>query len=128
MKTMCVDTRNAKCLSPGAGCPFCQIIASGSMWATDERWGAVQVVCVCVCVCVRERERERERQRQRQRENSELYYTRIKILGSCLFLQFVPANLRLQRDRERETFRQTDRQSGRRTEGANWRYRRMTER
>ena len=27
------------------------------------------------------------------RENSELYYSRMKILGSCLFLQSVPANL-----------------------------------
>ena len=26
-------------------------------------------------------------------QNSELYYTKIKILGSCLFLQSVPANL-----------------------------------
>ena len=26
-------------------------------------------------------------------QNSELYYSRIKILGSCLFLQSVPANL-----------------------------------
>ena len=31
--------------------------------------------------------------RERERENSELYYTRIKILGSCLFVQSVPANL-----------------------------------
>ena len=49
----------------------------------------------------RERERERERggrERERERENSELYYTRIKILGSCLFLQSVPlANLRANR-------------------------------
>ena len=52
-------------------------------------------VCVwCVCVCVRERERERERERT---QNSELYYTRIKILGSCLFLQSVPANLHASR-------------------------------
>ena len=42
-------------------------------------------------VCCRERERERER------ENSELYYSRIKILGSCLFLQSVPANLHANR-------------------------------
>ena len=31
---------------------------------------------------------------ERERENSELYHTRIKISGSCLFLQSVPANLR----------------------------------
>ena len=30
---------------------------------------------------------------ERERENSELYYTRIKILGSSLFLQSVHANL-----------------------------------
>ena len=30
-------------------------------------------------------------------QNSELYYTRIKILGSCLFLQSVPANLHARR-------------------------------
>ena len=41
---------------------------------------------------------------QRERENSELYYTRIKIVGSCLFLQSVPANLH-----ERQTDRQTNR-------------------
>ena len=29
-------------------------------------------------------------ERGRERENSELYYTRIKILGSCLFVQSVP--------------------------------------
>ena len=31
------------------------------------------------------------------RQNSELYYTRIKILGSCLFLQSAPANLHAKR-------------------------------
>ena len=53
----------------------------------------------CIYVYVRERERERER------ENSELYYTRIKIIGSCLFLQSLPANLHTERgggERERE--------------------------
>ena len=36
----------------------------------------------------------RERDREgRERENSELYYTRIKFLGSRLFLQSVPANI-----------------------------------
>ena len=35
--------------------------------------------------------------RERKTENSELYYTRIKILGSCLFLQSVPANLHANR-------------------------------
>ena len=45
-----------------------------------------------------EREEEREKDRdegrvERERDNSELYYTRIHILGSCLFLQSVPANL-----------------------------------
>ena len=37
---------------------------------------------------MRERERERERT-----QNSELYYSRIEILGSSLFLQFVLAKL-----------------------------------
>ena len=53
---------------------------------------------------VREREDEREGVRERKGEtegvrtqNSELYYTRIKILGSCLFLQSVPANLHASR-------------------------------
>ena len=41
----------------------------------------------------REREKERERERERERENSELYYPRIEILGGCLFLQYVLANL-----------------------------------
>ena len=52
-------------------------------------------------VPLRESVDERERERERERENSELYYSRIKILGSCLFLQSVPANL--QRERERES-------------------------
>ena len=39
------------------------------------------------------KQRERERERERDRENSELYYTGIKILGSCPFLQSVLANL-----------------------------------
>ena len=44
------------------------------------------------------------RERERERESSELYYTRIKILGSCLFLQSVPASLHANREggRERE--------------------------
>ena len=57
-------------------------------------------VCVCVCVCVCERERERERARAREKEsereggqNSELYYSKTEILGICLFLQSVLANL-----------------------------------
>ena len=33
----------------------------------------------------------------RERESSELYYTTIKILGSCLILQSVPANLHANR-------------------------------
>ena len=37
-----------------------------------------------------------ERERERS-QNSELYYTRIKILGSCLILQSVPANLNASR-------------------------------
>ena len=45
----------------------------------------------------RDRERERNRQRDRERESSELYYTRIKILDSCLFLQSVVANLHVSR-------------------------------
>ena len=36
---------------------------------------------------VSERKTDRE-----QRQNSELYYTKIKILFTCLFLQSVPAN------------------------------------
>ena len=40
--------------------------------------------------------KERERERERT-QNSELYYSRIKILGSCLFLQSVPANLHANR-------------------------------
>ena len=56
---------------------------------------------------------DRQTDRQRQRENSERYYTMIKILGSCLFLQSVPANLHANRlhikVRERQTDRQTDR-------------------
>ena len=42
-----------------------------------------------------QRERQSDRQTERQTDgrtqNSELYYSRIKILGSCLFLQSVPA-------------------------------------
>ena len=34
--------------------------------------------------------RERQTDRQTDRQNSELYYTRIKILNNCLFLQSVP--------------------------------------
>ena len=48
----------------------------------------------------RQTETERDRHRERKRkgtQNSELYYTRIKILGSCLFLQSVPANLHASR-------------------------------
>ena len=30
-------------------------------------------------------------------QNSEIYYSRIKILGNCLFLQSVPANLQAYR-------------------------------
>ena len=40
---------------------------------------------------------EREEGNERERENSDLYYTRIKILGSCLFLQSVPADLQANR-------------------------------
>ena len=48
----------------------------------------------------RQRQRERERDRDTEREggretergNSALYYSRVKILGSCLLLQSVPAN------------------------------------
>ena len=38
-----------------------------------------------------------ERERQTDRQNSELYYTRIKIIASCLFLQSAPVNLRANR-------------------------------
>ena len=41
----------------------------------------------------REREGEREKERGRERENSELYYSRIEVLGSSLFLQSVLAKL-----------------------------------
>ena len=44
------------------------------------------------CVRVTERVSERERVRDRT-QNSELYYSRIEILGICLFLQSVLANL-----------------------------------
>ena len=53
-------------------------------------------VCECVCVCVCEREREIT-------QNSELYYSRIEILGSSLFLQSVLAKLHRQHTRERES-------------------------
>ena len=36
-------------------------------------------------------------EREITRQNSELYYTRIKILGSWLFLQSAPANLHANR-------------------------------
>ena len=52
---------------------------------------------------------------EREGENSELYYTRIKILGSCLFLQSIPANLhanRLHIDRQRERERERERDGG----------------
>ena len=48
----------------------------------------------------RDRPTDRPTERERERENpqnSELYYTRIKSLGSCLFLQSVPANLHVSR-------------------------------
>ena len=61
--------------------------------------------------------------RQRERENSELYYPRIKILGSCLFLQSVPVNLHAsmpvtlvttlttgERERDRDRNRETERE------------------
>ena len=51
--------------------------------------------------------------RERERtQNSELYYSRIEILGSCLFLQSVLANLHAnKRDRERDRDRETDRET-----------------
>ena len=36
---------------------------------------------------------ERQKEKREKTQNSELYYSRIKILGSCLFLQSVLANL-----------------------------------
>ena len=45
------------------------------------------IICVCVCVCERERERQRQRETERDRESSELYYSRIEILGNSPFLQ-----------------------------------------
>ena len=72
------------------------------------------------------------RQTDRERERTQnFYYTRIKILGSCLFLQSVPANLHsthktivttlttgvmMKKMRERETDRQTDRDRERQTD------------
>ena len=44
-----------------------------------------------------DRETDRQRDKERERENSELYYSMIKILGSCLFLQSVPANIHASR-------------------------------
>ena len=38
-----------------------------------------------------------KKERKRERKNSELYYTKTEILGSCLFLQFVPAILHANR-------------------------------
>ena len=81
-----------------------------------------QNIYIYACVCVfatailggyfLQRERERERT-----QNSELYYSRIKILGSCLFLQSVPANLHArERERHRGTQRQTERGRQRQTE------------
>ena len=57
--------------------------------------------------------------RERERtQNSELYYSRIKILGNCLFLQSLLANLHANRgETERQTGRQTGRQAGREMEG-----------
>ena len=37
------------------------------------------------------------REGEERTQNSELYYSRIKILGSCLFLQSVPANIHASR-------------------------------
>ena len=60
------------------------VCMSGECWVCV--WGggvsALRVrPCVCVCMCVCERERERGKEGGREREKSELYYTRIKILG-----------------------------------------------
>ena len=41
--------------------------------------------------------RERETDRQAYRQRSEFYYTKIKSLGTCLFLQSIPANLHASR-------------------------------
>ena len=60
--------------------------------------GGVQVYMrdwLSKCVCLRERERERENSELRT-QNSELYYSRIEILGSSLFLQSVLAMLHRQ--------------------------------
>ena len=51
-----------------------------------------------------------EKWRERERELRTLY-ARIKILGSCLFLQSVPANL--ERERDRQTDRDRDRETDR---------------
>ena len=51
-------------------------------------------------------ETDRQTETKQERENSQLYYTRIKILDSCLLLQSVP-------ERDRDTERQTDRQTDR---------------
>ena len=44
----------------------------------------------------RQTDRQTGRERKRERENSELYYSRIEILGSSLFLQSVLAKLHRQ--------------------------------
>ena len=50
----------------------------------------------------RERQAARQRYggRHRKRENSELYYTRLKILSNCPFLQSAHANLHANRERD----------------------------
>ena len=68
--------------------------SASNRWAVSSISFQSAVSLSCIYVYVRERERERE--------NSELYYTRIKIIGSCLFLQSLPANLHTERGRERE--------------------------
>ena len=45
----------------------------------------------------RQKQRDRETETQRRNENSDIYYTRIKILGSCMFLQAASANLHANR-------------------------------
>ena len=67
---------------------------------------------------------ETDRQTETERgQNSELYYTRIKVLGSCLFLQSVPAKLHAnrihikhvcERERERERERENPTQASHR--------------
>ena len=81
----------------------------GSVWERESAWGresesgreSVQKT-ESVGESVRKTEKDRENVQGRERgrgrtEIQELYYTGIRVLGSCLFLQSVLANLRTDR-------------------------------